>query len=153
MNGLTDRQAYAAMLHFLDVMHHRFGWEKLGDLLGSMLLIDGVPVDLAFVKDWKESVEFAVKNHEASSFKLTDEQAYSAMFHFLEGIYKNKKDHLGHLIEGMLLVDGLPEDKNLVESWRSAVEFAARGGQASPLVIEKDGISYEVHRGTGKLSE
>lgn len=57
--SLSEREAYAAMYAFLDVLHHR-GFEHVGGLLGSMsLLPDGDPADPALWDDWQEAVRRA----------------------------------------------------------------------------------------------
>lgn len=66
---------------------------------------------------------------------MTDKQAYSAMFHFLEQLYKRtKSNELGSLLGGMsMLEDGSPADPAIVEDWQQAVEYALRGGKPDSL--------------------
>jgi hypothetical protein len=144
MHNLTEQRAYKSMFYFMDMMYRKLGWKQLGPLLGSMSLIDGQPADLALVEDWKAAIEATANIKDVSA--ITDQQAYAAMFHFLDEMYKRKKNELGALVESMLLVDGMPVDNSLAESWQKAVEFVGRGGQASPMVLEKDGVLYEVNR-------
>jgi hypothetical protein len=56
-DGLTSKQAYAAMYLYLAEMYQK-GWRELGGLLGSMsLLEDGDPVDRVLWQDWEKAVE------------------------------------------------------------------------------------------------
>jgi hypothetical protein len=66
---------------------------------------------------------------------LTDEQAYSAMFHFLEGLYaRTKSDDLGGFLGSMSpLADGSTTDPAIKKDWDEAVDFAIKGGK-TPLL-------------------
>lgn len=66
---------------------------------------------------------------------MTEQQAYSAMFFFLEQLYKRApSDELGSLLGAMtLLGDGSTADPAIREDWGKAVEYAMKGGGASPL--------------------
>jgi len=68
---------------------------------------------------------------------LTDEQAYAAMFHFLEDFYlRTKSDDVGSLLGSMsLLSDGGPADPAVAEEWQEAVKFAVEGGKAGKLEL------------------
>ncbi len=61
---------------------------------------------------------------------LTEQQAYLAMFRFLEDIYKaTQSDDIGGLLGSMsLLADGSPADSALKTDWASAVRAALDGG-------------------------
>ena len=66
---------------------------------------------------------------------LTENQAYAAMFHFLDRIYdRTKSNDLGTLLGGMsMLADGSPADPAIISEWRLAIEFALTGGEPSAL--------------------
>lgn len=67
---------------------------------------------------------------------LTHEQAYEAMFHFLENFYNQTGSDVGALLGSMsLLVDGGTADPAMAKHWQRAVEFALNGGKASLLEI------------------
>ena len=63
-------------------------------------------------------------------YGLSDEQAYAAMFYFLERIYERTKwDDLGGLLGSMaLLEDGKPADSAVAGEWLETVKFARLGG-------------------------
>jgi len=149
MISLTDKQAYAAMFYFVDIMHRKFGWEELGGLLGSMLLIDGIPLDAALVKDWKEAVQLVSDDicDDTTVFTLSEDEAHAAMWYFLNQMYEAKREKLDALVESMTLVDGIPSDRDLLDVWDKAIKCAQAGGKVDSLVVTKDGVSYEVHRG------
>jgi hypothetical protein len=64
---MTDQQAYAAMFHFLEGVYERTKSNDIGGLLGSLsLLTDGSPADPAFIKDWREAVQFALAGEAAT---------------------------------------------------------------------------------------
>ena len=69
---------------------------------------------------------------------MTDKQAYTAMFHFLEQAYKRTgSNELGGILGGMsLLEDGSPADSAMTEDWRQAVEYALNGGKAGSLKLQ-----------------
>lgn len=72
MNKLTDKQAYAAMFHFLEQIYLRTKSDDLGGLLGSMsLLQDGLTADPAMLKDWNKSVEYALSGYKTPQLKLS----------------------------------------------------------------------------------
>lgn len=68
---------------------------------------------------------------------MTEQQAYAAMFHFLEQIYeRTKSDDLAGLLGGMsLLTDGSPADPAITNDWHDAVEYALQGGKPKPLAL------------------
>lgn len=58
MNKLTEKQAYLAMIEFLDDYYEQTQSDGIGELLGSLqLLEDGKPADPAMWEDWLKSVE------------------------------------------------------------------------------------------------
>ena len=70
---------------------------------------------------------------------LTPEQAYLAMFSFLEGHYeRSKADDVGALLGLMsLLPDGRPLDPAFSEDWRLAVEAALAGRVDATIRLTK----------------
>ena len=60
---------------------------------------------------------------------LTEQQAYLAMFRFLETIYETtQSDDIGGLLGSMsLLADGGPADSALRSDWAAAVKAALDG--------------------------
>ena len=71
MSTMTDKEAYAAMFHFLESIYKRTGSNELGGLLGSMsVLADGSPADPAVAGDWQEAVTYALKGGPPGSLKL-----------------------------------------------------------------------------------
>jgi len=68
---------------------------------------------------------------------MTDEQAYAAMFHFLDQLWeRTKSDDIGGLLGDMsLLPDGSTADPAVAIEWQEAVDFALAGGKAEPLKI------------------
>lgn len=66
---------------------------------------------------------------------LTEEQAYAAMFRFLDEFYnRTKSDDVAGLLGSMsLLADGGPVDPAIAVEWREAVKFAIEGGKADKL--------------------
>jgi hypothetical protein len=63
---------------------------------------------------------------------MTPEQAYAAMFYFLEDLYgRVPSDEIGGLLGGMSLVaDGLPADSAVSADWQRAVQKAMKEGNA-----------------------
>jgi hypothetical protein len=70
---------------------------------------------------------------------MTEEQAYAAMFRFLERRYDRlRSDELAGLLgELALLADGSPADPAVREEWRWAVEYAVAGGKPASLKLRK----------------
>jgi hypothetical protein len=68
---------------------------------------------------------------------MTEKQAYSAMFYFLNQWYKRtNSNELGGMLGSMsLLDDGCPADPAIVSEWQEAVQFALKGGQPDPLKL------------------
>jgi hypothetical protein len=71
--------------------------------------------------------------------ELTPDQAYLAMFSFLEGHYeRSKADDVAALLSSMsLLPDGRPADPAFSEDWRLAVEAALSGKVDAALRLTK----------------
>ena len=58
MNKLTEKQAYLAMIEFLDYYYEQTQSDEIGEILGSLqLLEDGKPADPAMWEDWLKSIE------------------------------------------------------------------------------------------------
>jgi hypothetical protein len=73
MEKLTDKQAYAAMFHFLERIYLRTQSDELGGLLGSMsVLKDGSTADPAILRDWNEAVEYALSGYKPAQLKLKE---------------------------------------------------------------------------------
>jgi len=66
---------------------------------------------------------------------MTDEQAYAAMFYFLDQLYqRTKSDYLGGLLGQMcMLQDGKTADPAVLHNWDKAVEYALKGGKPDSL--------------------
>jgi hypothetical protein len=66
---------------------------------------------------------------------MTSDQAYAAMFFFLEDFYqRTHSDEIGGLLGSMsVLADGSPADGAIVADWRRAVERAMKESQAPRL--------------------
>ncbi len=59
---------------------------------------------------------------------LTHEEAYEAMFAFLEGYYNRlKSDEIGGLLGSMSLIEGKPVDQALWDDWCEAIESSLIG--------------------------
>ena len=70
---------------------------------------------------------------------LTEQQAYWAMFSFLEGQWEsNRSDYLGALLGSMsLLADGSPADSAHKYEWQSAVQAALSGHVPAGIALKK----------------
>jgi hypothetical protein len=70
---------------------------------------------------------------------ITLEQAYAAMYFFLEDLYnRTRSDELGGLLGSMaLLPDGKPADGGISADWQRAVERAVAEGKAGSLDLGK----------------
>jgi hypothetical protein len=72
MTMMTDKQAYAAMYHFLKEHWKRNNDYELRNLLSFMsLLPDGSSADPAMLHDWQKAVDYALKGGEADALKIT----------------------------------------------------------------------------------
>lgn len=70
---------------------------------------------------------------------LTDEQAYAAMYYFLDQwFFQSGNGELGGLLGEMsLLPDGKPVVSSISESWKEAVQYALNGDKAGDLKLRK----------------
>jgi hypothetical protein len=68
---------------------------------------------------------------------LTDKQAYTAMFYFLEKYWEiNNSMEIRSLLSDMsLLSDGSTADPAMVSEWQKAVQYVLNGGQAGQQVL------------------
>jgi len=68
---------------------------------------------------------------------LSEKQAYSAMFIFLEGIWeRTKSEELAIILGNMsILPDGGPADPAILSDWKRAVDRALGGEKAGQLDI------------------
>ena len=58
---------------------------------------------------------------------LTHEEAYKAMFVFLESYYdRSKSDDIGRLLDSLSLVEGKPIDQVLWDDWYKAIETSLK---------------------------
>ncbi|PNK61344.1 hypothetical protein [Psychrobacter sp. FDAARGOS_221] len=58
---------------------------------------------------------------------LTHEEAYKAMFVFLESYYdRSKSDDIGGLLGSMSLVEGKPIDQALWDDWYEAIDTSLK---------------------------
>lgn len=58
MEKLTEKQAFAVMVYFLDQYYQQTQADDIGALLGSLqLLNDGMPADAAMWDDWLVAME------------------------------------------------------------------------------------------------
>lgn len=144
---LSGDRAYFAVCSFLKKEHKEYGWKELGPLLGSMSLVDGMPLDRALLKDWNEVLtkEFGKVTPDVAKGSLDEHQIYAAMFSFFKKLFVLGKNDLSMLIDDMSLIDGKPKDLVFVQLWEEAVYFAKRGGQADPVRLTKDGVTFDVH--------
>ena len=71
--------------------------------------------------------------------QLTSEQAYLAMFTFLDAHYQRaKSDDIGALLGSMsFLPDGIPADPAVAEDWRAAVQAATDRSVDATLRLTK----------------
>jgi len=59
---LTEKEAYLAMFSFLEDYYKRTKSDEVGSMLSGMCLMnDGEPMDSAYWKEWKQSVEKSLK--------------------------------------------------------------------------------------------
>ena len=68
---------------------------------------------------------------------LTEEQAYAAVFYFLEQFWSRAETmQVADVLSGMsLLADGTPADPDMTKDWRNAVDYALNGGKAGRLEL------------------
>ena len=71
MSVMTEKQAYAAMFHFLEEYWKRNKSDDIGSLLSSMsMLQNGSTADPAMADDWRQAVEYALKDGKPGSLEL-----------------------------------------------------------------------------------
>ena len=71
MDMMTDKQAYAAMFHFLEEYWKRGKSDDIGGLLSSLsMLQNGSTADPAMANDWRQAVEYALKGGKPGSLEL-----------------------------------------------------------------------------------
>ena len=72
---------------------------------------------------------------------MTDDEAYAAMFYFLEQYWEQVKGAddngilAGLLSDMSLLQDGTTADPAARQNWNEAVDFALKGGKATHLIL------------------
>lgn len=69
---------------------------------------------------------------------VTDEQAFAAMYRFLEQFYDRSGGSVdvGGLLGSIsLLPDGKPADAATAKDWQEAIQFALNGGKAGALIL------------------
>lgn len=73
--------------------------------------------------------------------QLTEQQAYLAMYSFLETEYAlSKSDEIGGLLGSMsLLADGYPADPAVLNQWKQAVASAVAGKVSAGLSLSAKG--------------
>ena len=71
--------------------------------------------------------------------KLTEQQAYLAMYSFLEAEYRlSASDDIGSLLGSMsLLPDGLPADPAVNKQWHEALAVALGGNVNATITFTK----------------
>ena len=72
--------------------------------------------------------------------EMTDQQAYAAMFYFLEEFWKRtKSDDVGGLLSGpmSILQDASTADAAIAHDWQRAVDYAMKGGKPGSLELKK----------------
>ena len=79
--------------------------------------------------------------------KLTDRQAYLAMFHFLEQYWKKtSNENVAELLGSLQInVDGLPMDLGMISRWDDAVEITFLDGRSGRGSGEDDSHGKGVH--------
>lgn len=151
---LDERLAFKAMVTFLATLHEQLGWDDLPSLLGSMALIDGVPLDAAIEEDWKGAVDqvFADSRPAVDAVGLTVSQAYSAVVHFLDKRFKEGQTDVGKILRELRSVDLLSASPDFKAEWADSIALGAHAAKSITAAVEKDGIVYEIHAKSGKAS-
>jgi hypothetical protein len=150
---LDERLAFKAMVTFIATLHEELGWDDLPSLLGSMALIDGVPLDVAIAEDWKGSVEQVLADScsPAVSAGLTPEQAYAAVVHFLDARFRKGQIDIGRILMELRSIDLLGSSV-VADEWRKSTVPTSDPTKSIAAVIVKDGVSYELHTKPEKAS-
>lgn len=74
MATMTEKEAYDAMVRFLDQVYERTKSDELGGLLGSMTpLEDGDPADPALKNDWNEAVKAVLESNRQEQHRAAAE--------------------------------------------------------------------------------
>lgn len=150
---LNEKQVFDAMVAFVEIMNEQFGWVGLSSLLGSMVLVDGAPLDAAIWTDWNEAVRRTFQDTSAvaedSIFSI--EKAYCAVFEFLSARYKSGEEDINLLLKKINSGEFSAESELWTE-WRLAIRAASNSLDEKAAVIVKDGLSYEMHVEKGKSS-
>lgn len=151
---LNEQLAFRAMVTFLATLHEQLGWDDLPPLLGSMALIDGVPLDAAIAEDWKGAVDQAFANSGSPDAVagLTLDEAYSAVMHFLDARFRKGQTDIGQILKELRSVDFPSSPPELMVEWSQSMALASDSTKSISAVIVKDGISYEIHSTSGKIS-
>ncbi|WP_267222556.1 hypothetical protein [Dyella silvae] len=155
MRLLLDEQlAFKAMVTFLANLHEQLGWDDLPSLLGSMALIDGVPLDAAIEEDWKAVVDqtFADCSPSGAATGLAMDQAYSAVVHFLDARFRKGQTDIGQILQELRSVDLLPGSPELMSEWAQCTALASNSAKAISAVVVKDGVACEIHTKSGRTS-
>ncbi|HBS48128.1 TPA: hypothetical protein DEO28_03525 [Candidatus Dependentiae bacterium] len=124
--NLNVKEAYNAMVDFLDKYYEKIHSDNVGSFLGCLVLLnDGMPVDIALWEDWIDSVNKMKKqykkNEENEPINFTFTQSYEIAEDFLNEYYKRTNsayEDFGNLIKGMtLLENGKSINPEYWEEW------------------------------------
>lgn len=152
--NLTEEQAFVAMFIFLERYYELTSAEPIGDLLGGMqTLADGGTADPAAWNDWCDCVKHVVENSEGlvsirskwfwftskkeqcaptvSTGMLTEQQAYVAMYHFLELYYSQvSSKEVKKLLKNMATRrDNSTNDPSMWSDWMRSVNRVVDYGE------------------------
>jgi hypothetical protein len=152
--ALDKQLAFKAMVTFLATLHEQLGWDNLPPLLGSMALIDGVPLDAAIAEDWKGAVDQTLGNFgfQDAAAGLTLDQAYSAVVHFLDARFRKGETDIGQILKELQSADFPSSPPELMVEWSQSVALASDSTKSISAVVVIDGASYEIHNTSGKIS-
>jgi len=72
MSVMTDKQAYAAMFHFLEEHWKRTKSDDVGGLLGAMSMLQDGPTtaDPAIAHDWRRAVGYALNGGQPGTLQF-----------------------------------------------------------------------------------
>lgn len=121
MSEISEQLAFAATLTFLQNMKD-LGWPSLPGLLGSMFLVDGMPIDQVLEKDWADAVNAAVgADMSMKEGTLSISAAYRVTFQFLDRQFQRGCEDIGAVIDA-LGPDASSEQAAQIESdWAEAM--------------------------------
>ncbi|MET3653432.1 hypothetical protein [Dyella japonica] len=145
---LDEQLVFKAMVTFLTTLHEQLGWDNLPGLLGSMALIDGVPLDPAIEDDWKTAVDQTLADLRSSGAVegLTVQQAYSAVQHFLDKrFFKEGKTDVGKVLKELQPVDLLSVQTDFKVAWADSIAFGVDPTKSIKAVVVQDDVAYETH--------